>query len=461
MKAQASLQDITEKQVKGLSTLLHISREARKAKRIEELFFLAANETHHLFPYDEALFWLDNQWGKAEIRSVSGIGSFDKNTPKIVWFNRLLSYLEKQQDRTDKSGEPLALSVSDVPEKFQGEWKEFSSEYVLYIPVDIPKTRDRGGMIFLRSLPWKDNEKQLAQQVMEIYAYSFAFQTLKPIHSIFSRFFRRYLLLLTLIGTCLVMSLPMRVTVIAPAEIVSKSPWIVASPHEGVVEQIHVVPNQRVSKGDLLVSLDSTKLENEEAVAMQNLVLKQSELRQIQQLSMQDDAKRGEARLLELEVRQRQNELEYVQMLLEQTNIYSDVDGIAIFSDPEAWEGVPVQVGEKIILVASEDDVEIKIDLPVGDAIEFEEQSEVDLFLYTRPLDPVHARIRSISYQAEEVPGNQLAYDVRADIAEDYPVDEYPRIGLKGDAKLYGEKATVFYNIFRKPISYIKRKLPF
>ena len=460
MDAQASLHDITEKQIKGLSTLLHISRESRKAKRVEELFFLAANETHHLFPYDEALFWMDNQWGKAQIRSVSGIGSFDRNTPKIVWFNRLLSYLEKHTDSDRKHGEPMLLSVSDVPEKFQEEWKEFSSEYVLYVPIEIPKTRDRGGMVFLRSIPWRDNEKQLAQQVMEIYAYSFAFQTLKPIHSILSRLYRKYVFVLAVIAISLLMMLPMRVTVIAPAEIVSKHPWIVTSPQEGVVEQIHVVPNQRVQKGDLLVSLDSEKLENEAAVAMQNLVLKQSELRQIQQLSMQDDAKRGEARLLELEVRQKQKELEYVQALLEQTQIYSDVDGIAIFSDPEAWAGVPVRIGEKIIVVASEDEVEIKVSLPVGDAIEFENGSDVDLFLYTQPLNPISGHIRSVSYQAEEVPGNQLAYDVRAELAEGYSEKEYPRIGLKGDAKLYGERATVFYNIFRKPISYIKRKLP-
>ena len=97
----------------------------------------------------------------------------------------------------------------------------------------------------------------------------------------------------------------------------------------------------------------------------------------------------------------------------------------------------------------------------MGDAIEFKENSDVDLFLYTQPLNPIRGYVRSVSYQAEEVPGNQLAYDMRADISEEYSIEEYPRIGLKGDAKLYGERAIIFYNIFRKPISYIKRKMPF
>ena len=37
--------------------------------------------------------------------------------------------------------------------------------------------------------------------------------------------------------------------------------------------------------------------------------------------------------------------------------------------------------------------------------------------------------------------------------------DAIPRIGLRGTAKVYGEKVSLFYYLFRRPITYLRQHL--
>ena len=93
---------------------------------------------------------------------------------------------------------------------------------------------------------------------------------------------------------------------------------------------------------------------------------------------------------------------------------------------------------------------EIEIWLPVSDAITLKNGSDVDFFLNVTPESPLHATLRQASYEATQSPAGLLGYRLKAKLTD---TAHPPRIGLKGTAKVYGERVTLFYYLLRRPLA--------
>ncbi|MCK5374890.1 MAG: HlyD family efflux transporter periplasmic adaptor subunit [Alphaproteobacteria bacterium] len=449
--------------------MLHLNRAARFAESVEDVYFMAVNETHKLVSYDEAVLWHETSRNSIDIRGISGLSSFDRSAPKIVWFNRLFSFLETAFSMPSKEEDDQFYMVTkeDCPDKILAEWGEFSVPFGLYIPFVLPGSKMTGGLFFTRSTAWTEKECKLLQEAVSTYAYALSFQmsvTREPFILKVIKYIKRKRFLF--VGFLVLLSFwPVRVSVIAPMEVVPQSPWIMTAPQDGVIQTIHVQPNQRVKKGDRLVSLDDTKLRNEVVLAEQALGVVQQQLRQAQQRAFSErknnknEGYRGDAALLSLDVQQKQNELCYMQELLAKTQIFSEISGIAVFNDATELEGSPIRTGERILWVADEGDVQIEVQVSVEDMIELKTGTRADSFLYSNPLHPVRGKISNISYDATETKTRgQLAYNIKVSLTDAHK-DTLPRIGFKGTAKLYGNHVTLFYHVFRRPISYVWRYL--
>jgi hypothetical protein len=69
-------------------------------------------------------------------------------------------------------------------------------------------------------------------------------------------------------------------------------------------------------------------------------------------------------------------------------------------------------------------------------------------------LNSIPAVLTQASYEAELTPENILAYRILADFTD---TDDMPRIGLQGTAKIYGERITLFFYLFRRPIATLRQ----
>ncbi|SVD00297.1 uncharacterized protein METZ01_LOCUS353151, partial [marine metagenome] len=118
------------------------------------------------------------------------------------------------------------------------------------------------------------------------------------------------------------------------------------------------------------------------------------------------------------------------------------------------WQGKPVEVGEKILTISDPKNVEFLIWLPVKDSIIIKENSEVKVFLDINPIKPLAGRLLRASYEPELSPEEVLSYKIVSSLEKD---QEIPRIGLRGTAKIYGSKVTLFYYLFRKPITFVRQ----
>jgi hypothetical protein len=125
--------------------------------------------------------------------------------------------------------------------------------------------------------------------------------------------------------------------------------------------------------------------------------------------------------------------------------------GEVIIDNPLQLIGKNISVGQKLFSIANSENIEIEIMLQVSDAIFIKKGYEAKIFLDNNPIKSYNATIENISYKPQIDETNTLAYKITANF--DDTLDEIPNIGLKGTAKIYSQEVTLFFYLFRKPIT--------
>ena len=139
--------------------------------------------------------------------------------------------------------------------------------------------------------------------------------------------------------------------------------------------------------------------------------------------------------------------------------ISAEREGIAVVEDFTDWQGRPVTIGEKILTIADPQRIEFQIFLPTKDSLLIKKEARVKVFLDSDPLNSLDGEVLRTSYKPALTAENILAYQIFAKLNENQ--GEVPRIGLRGTAKIYGEKTSIFYYIFRVPINLTRQFLGF
>lgn len=219
-----------------------------------------------------------------------------------------------------------------------------------------------------------------------------------------------------------------------------------------------MVPNDRVLSGQVLFQLERTAIRNRQELAEQALKVAQTELLKARQMAYGDLESREAMPILTAQIKQRASEFAYSQERLKRATVRAERAGVAIFSDPERWQGKPVVVGERIMIIADPSQVELDIRLPVDDAIILEPGAEVRFFLNVAPLKPLTARLEFAGYDAIMTPEGFLAYPLKARFSEETTP---PRPGLRGSAKILGKQVSLFYYLLRRPLAYFRRIIGF
>ncbi|CAO4176991.1 efflux RND transporter periplasmic adaptor subunit [Methylorubrum populi] len=461
----------TDRRAQRLAAALQLEATFRSARNAAELAFAAVNEMQRVVAYDTAaLFWAGRP--RPGLVAVSAVAEIDRNAPFAHALERLGADL-CGQNASSLALEAFAGPAPDVspagPVAVKAvpvaAWPEGMPRHALYLPLR-RGSRGLGGLILFRQSPWTETERNAAEHMAEALAHAAALFRRRE------RSWQDLASLRTGVAVALVLALlaalPVRQSVLAPAEIVPKEAAIVAAPASGVVTGILVAPNAEVAVGQPLFRLDDTELRGKYEVALRQLEVARAELLGAQQKAFgadrNADRNRTEAAVLERRIDLRQAEAATYRELLARTQVLAPRAGIAVMGDPEEWSGRPVKLGERVMTIASPSRSRLQIWVPVDDAIDLEPGASVRLFLNIDPLRPVKARLVQTSYDAEMSPLNVLSYRVRAEFAGEGAGRESggataPRLGLKGTAKLYGESVSLAYFVFRRPLAVIRRTL--
>jgi multidrug resistance efflux pump len=218
-----------------------------------------------------------------------------------------------------------------------------------------------------------------------------------------------------------------------------------------------VNPDQVVKKGDLIVRLENREFKNNYIIAQRTLEVAKAQLHTVKQNSFVDYTQKSQIANVEAELRLKEAELAFAKYQFEKTNVYAEASGTVVINDPNGWAGRPVVVGEKILQIADKKSIEVKIMLPVSDAIFLDRGALVKLFFDNDPLNTWKGKISKIYYKPELTPQTILSYKIIADFDKIDQNGDIPKIGLRGTAKIYSEDVTLFFYLFKKPITAIRK----
>ena len=434
--------------------LVGLQQRALEARDVAELGFIIANETWHLTPYRQACVFVTDLRSRLALTTVSGLADSSEDTPFTLWVQQVCAAVAQQAgDRA------LPCTAASLPERLRSGWAEWWPEHALFLPLAPPAGNRVGALILVRDEPWREDELTLLSPVQRTYAY--CLRALRPTRSSLLTGWRRFrqtnpwltvLLPVVLVALLLV---PVRTSVLAPGEIIALQSEIIAAPLDGVIKTFHAPPNSAVKKGQPLFSLDDTTLRNRRDIALQALQLARTEVVTVERKSFDNPHSKSELAALQGRVREKEAELAYLEEALGRVDVRALHDGMFILGDPNDWIGKPVVTGERIAQLAQPGELGVLVWVAVADAIALHPGADIRLYLQTDPLNPLRAALTETSYHALLSPDNIASYRIRGRLIDQGAV----HIGLRGVAKVYGERRPLIFWMVRRPLGTLRQKV--
>ena len=431
-----------------IARLIGLEKKTREAKTQDELNFVVANETRQIIDFVNSFLLLKAPTDKFQVKATSDLATVDRTAPLITYVENIVNnsgvnLKEIQNLELDKVSKKLKVKkTKNIPANF------------LFIPILSPQKGLQGYLLLSRNEKFIENEIELSRHLSVTYGH--AFNTFLTDFSV-KNFFKKYLFgsrsWIVILAIIFISIIPIKITSTAPVEVVPKNPILITSPFDGVVKNIVANNNDKVKSGDLLVLLEDTDLLNNYNLAKQSLQVSEKELLRSRQSSFTDNEEKARLAELVAQVELKKAEVESNGERLKNTKLYASQKGIAIVDQKNEWQGRPVSVGEKIMTVANPDKVEFLVWLPVKDSLIIRENSDVKVFLDINPIKPLKGKLLRASYEPSLSPEEVLSYKIGVSYEGKVP----PRIGLRGTAKIYGSKVTLFYYLFRKPITFVRQ----
>jgi HlyD family secretion protein/Biotin-lipoyl like len=429
-------------------TILELVRRARGASSAAALRFIAVNDTHLLSPYQQAALW----FSATGVGALSGVLEIEANAPYVQWLGRVTKQLDGSPAR--------AFTLEDLSAELAQQWSEWLPAHALWVPFAFPGEKQGGGLIFARDQPWQPLELAVFKEWIPTWAHFYAAAArpgwgthlLATLRRMPRAAWKRKLVfggVVALAAFC-----PVRLSVLAPGELVPANPAVVRAPLDGVIKSVLVQSNTAVRAGDPLIAYDDLAFASKLEVATQALRTAETEERQYAQQAMSDPKARAALSAAQGAVEEKRLEMEFLKEQLERNRILAPRDGIVFLDDASDWVGRTITAGQRILRLADPEDREIEVWLPIADAIDVPQKAGVKLYLSATPLDPVQGEVRFVAYEAVRRPDGQYAYRLRARLVG----ETRHRVGLKGTARVTGKWIPACYWMLRRPLAALRER---
>ena len=434
-----------------IAKLIGLEKKTREAKTEDELNFVIVNETRQLVEYVSSFILLKTQTDNLTTKATSDLATIDRTSPLISYLEKIINHKDYKDSKNIQSIDLVKISKSLKITKPKN-----IPNFILQVPLFSPQEGFQGFLVLSKNENFSETEIDLLTHLASTFGH--ALTLFKKDISIF-KFLKKNLsgrgFWIVIFILVLVSLIPVKIKSTAPVDVIPSSPKLITAPFDGVVKNIVINNNDRVKVGDLVVLLEDLDLNNDYNLAQQSLQIAEKELLRSRQSSFSD--KKEKAKLAELvaQVDLKKAELNSVSKRLKNSKLYSNQNGVAIVDRKTEWQGRPVSVGEKIITIANPNEIEFLIWLPVKDSLVIQKNSLVKVFLDINPMKSLEGKLLRASYQPSLSPEGILSYKLTA--SYDGNAMSLPRIGLRGTAKVYGSKVTLFYYLFRKPITFVRQ----
>lgn len=422
----------------NLISILEVDNSLRRSKEESEAFIFAVNLMRNLFPYELGIGFSFHHGYKVLAHSDIPLPDI-----KSSFIKNLILFLEKK-----KSFQELEILPSS---EVSGEFSKQGIEFVMIVPIrrHVDGTL-LGTLLFGSSVGFSKDATVLASHCAEtlslvLGSLSSTYRTLP---------WKRWLIYavsVTLIGSVLLIDVP--VSTLGNAQVVAKNPTIITAPMNGIVKNVHVKSNDKIKKGEILVSFDDIEIKGKQRVAAQTINVSASEMIKQERASFFDPSIKNHLEESRAERAVKAMEYHAISAQLNKLTVFSPVQGIVILDDPDQMIGKPFKAGEKLLSIVNPLEVKIEILMGAHESNILQRGDIGSVYLDNDPFHPLTGTITEIYYEPVIAPSNILSYKAYLTLDTN---QSPPSIGMCGKAKIKGQNVSLFTYLMRKPLAYLR-----
>ena len=312
----------------NISNLLQLEQNCRNAKNYNELKYIIVNETKRVIDYKQAFLFIENRKSSLKIEAISNLSSIDRSSVYIQSIENIGNQFYKKSKDINKV-QKLPLDSIDFYDKKNLEETGYLNS--LMIPLNVQKEDATLNcyLLLLRDFEFIYEEKEISKHLSKSLSY-FLYATRKCNIKSKVSFTGYYKYIFVILFLC--MFIPVKLSVLAPLEVVAKDPFIVTSPLKGAIEEIKVKPNEYIKKGTLVLQLDETDYKNRYILVKKNLEIIEARLKTTQQGSFYNSDYKANIDKLKAEVQLAKSKLNFTKQQLEKTSVVAKKSGVAILN---------------------------------------------------------------------------------------------------------------------------------
>jgi len=426
--------------------LLQFESDIRKLTTDNELKHHLLHSPHSLCAYDVAFLFQWNENKKTfKATSATHVNTIDQDAPAIDAITTCIN--ERFSKKTEIEQHLFDLSAPELAALNEGK-----ACYGLAVPMHNKLQEAVAIVLFVRETTFSEGECILLKRLAETYTHAWLALNHTNTLSIKSGISKQLTVMIAAILAALCF-IPVKQSVLVPVEVVPDTPFVLTSPINGVVNKLHIAPNQRITPGQLILEFIDIQFRNDMATAKQKIdVAKAREIGTVA-ASFQDAKAAHEIAIAKAEHELAVVEYEYAKELFERTKVFSESQGIAIFSDKREIEGKPFSIGQEILQIAQGDKTLFRLEIPIDSMIEISLGDKASIYLQSSPLGGNESRLVNINYKPKTLPSGKLGYIIYAK-----PNDaSSPQLGARGVAKISGRDTYLVLSLLSQPIRIIRQ----
>lgn len=442
-------------QTDAMGVFVGLEMEARQCRDVESLRFAIVNSTRKLAGFDEAYLVEPKSAGGWSLVAASGVHAVDRHAPLIrfmeAWTAKTIEF------EHGALGEPKFYNLQSDAVRYGLDAADITMPYAFWLPLRKQNGELLAALVAVKKEPWRPQVVSMLIPLAGAYAHAWqalAPAVVSPTRHVYRAITKSRLAIAIALTMAVAGFIPVPMSALAPAEVVAREPRLVTAPIDGVISDILVSPGAMVAKGTPLVTFADIDLRNTHELAKRNKAVAQAKYFKAIQTATSAQKDVADVAIAKAELDVAISDLAYADEMLARTVVKAQSAGLVIYSSKSDWIGRPVKTGERIMEIGNPDRTELKIEVPVSDAITLREGGSVALFLDGDPLTAIRGKISRANYRPAPNSETTLVYKVHASFEDGQP----RRIGLRGVARVSSHDVSLAFYLFRRPIAALRQR---
>lgn len=269
----------------------------------------------------------------------------------------------------------------------------------------------------------------------------------------------RIFIVLMLIFAVLMFTVRINQNISAEFELAPTDKAILYAPFGGTLRESKVVSGDSVAQGTTVLRYDTDEIAFKKLESEREIEKLKVELSVLERTAFTDMEARARVPLIKAAIACKQVDVEKAAWYISKQDIRSPRNGVAVISPKEEFAGRSVQAGERLCEIIpkgeKDDGMVAEIYVIEGSASIIPHISGIHLYLHSRPEEAIPATLVDVSPRAVLNDQKQYCYRVRANLGTRTPEMIY---GMKGIARVQGERMLLGYYLFRSTILWWRQK---